>query len=373
MQAYVLPDPRLRKLAGRFVWLSVDTEKPVNRAFVERFPIDAWPTLLVIDPATQEVVVRWAGTATAADIERLALDGERSVKAVQASRADTLLAEADRLVGAREHQRAAGVYREALTAGGPGWSGRERAVEARLQALGWGDDPAACVAAAREGLPAVKTPAIAARVVAQGLACAGGLEGEPQRTAYAALEPRGRELLRARGVLAEDRSFLYDLLANAREAAGDAAGERRTVRAWLAFLEQEAAKGKTPLERAAFHGQRVNAAVRLGEPRRVLRALEASEKELPDDYVVPTLLGVVYLELDRPADALAAADRALSRAQGPRRVRVMVLQAQALQALGRIDDARARLVDALAEGEALPENARPRAHLAKARKMLDEL
>ena len=36
MRATVLQDPALVKLAGRFAWLDIDTEKPVNFAFVER-------------------------------------------------------------------------------------------------------------------------------------------------------------------------------------------------------------------------------------------------------------------------------------------------------------------------------------------------
>ena len=47
MRAHVLPDARLARLAGRFVRLDVNTEEPRNAAFLERFPIDAWPTLLV--------------------------------------------------------------------------------------------------------------------------------------------------------------------------------------------------------------------------------------------------------------------------------------------------------------------------------------
>ena len=47
------------------------------------------------------------------------------------------------------------------------------------------------------------------------------------------------------------------------------------------------------------------------------------------------LLGVVYLELGRPTEALAAAERALALAEGPRRIRIMVLKAQADGSLDR--------------------------------------
>ena len=105
-------------------------------------------------------------------------------------------------------------------------------------------------------------------------------------------------------------------------------------------------------------------------PARVLPALERSERELPDEFVPPTNLGVLYLELGRPGDALAAARRALARAEGPRRIRVLVLEAQAQDALGDRASARTTLERALSESAALPEATRPKGYTAKARTLL---
>ena len=373
MRAYVLTDARLLKLSGRFVRLDVNTEKRRNDGFVEKFPIDAWPSLLFVDPATEQVLLRWAGTATAEQIERLALDVERSVEAGAASRADEALARADRLLGERRHAEAAAAYAEALAAGGGAWKQRERAAEARVQALSIAGDAPACAAAAREGLPALGAGA-RARAVAMGLSCARDLEDEAARTAALdALERAARPLLGAKGVLADDRSWVYDELSRTREARGDEPGAKDLARRWLAFLEGEASRARTPAERTGLDGQRVSAAIRAGKPERVLPALLASERALPDDFVPPSLLGVVYLELGRPKDALAAAGRALSRAEGPRRVRVLVLEAQARLALGERAAARATLERALAEAAALPEAARPRGYVKKAERMLGEL
>jgi hypothetical protein len=373
MRAYVLPDPRLAKLAGRFVRLDVDTENPANRAFVGKFPVEAWPTLLVIEPATEQVVLRWAGAATAEEIEGLALGAERALRAQDPSRADELLARADRLMGERRQADAAAAYRQALAAGGEAWSHRGRAAEALVQALSFAGDPPACVAAAEEALRSLPTGA-AARAAAMGLACALDLDAEAARTAaLGALEPRAARLLSAKGILADDRSGLYEELSQAREARGDAAGARALGRRWLAFLEREAARAGTPLARAAFDGQRVAAALRAGEPARVLPALRASARDLPPDYATPTLLGVVYLELGRPREALAAADRALALAEGPRRIRVLVLRASAQLALGDRPGAKATLERTLAESAALSEAARPRGYTARAERMLAKL
>ncbi len=374
MRAHVLADARLAKLAGRFVRLDVDTEKPRNAPFLEKFPIDAWPTLLVLDAGTEQAVVRWAGTATAAEVERLARDGERAMRAERASEPDEALAHADRLVAARRHAEAAPVLRRALAAGGKAWPARARAAETLVQALGFAGDPGACAAAAREVVPALRPGPALARAAAQGLSCA--LEqddGPARRSALDVLEREARRALSAKEVLADDRSSLYGALASAREARGDAAGTRALARGWLAFLEREAARAKTPLGRAAFDGQRLEAAIRLGEPRRVLPALLASERDLPDEFVPLTNLAVVYLEIGTPRDALAAADRALARAEGPRRIRVLVLRARAQDALGRRMDARATLERALAEAAALPESLRPRGSVAAAERLLREL
>jgi tetratricopeptide (TPR) repeat protein len=373
MRAHVLTDARLVKLAGRFVWLGIDTENPANGAFVEKFPIDAWPTILVVDPATEEVVLRWAGTATAEQIERLALDGERALRAKGLGRADAALARADRLLGERKHAEAAAAYREAIAAGGPSWPGRSRSAEAAVQALSMAGDPLACAEGARALLSATSPGASRARVSAQGLARALELEGDAPHALVAPLEAEARRQLAAKGVLADDRSWLYDVLSEARGRAGDEAGRARLAREWLTFLEGEAAKARPPAARSGYDGQRVSAALRLGEPARALPAIEASVRDLPDDYVPPSLAALLYLELGRNAEALAAADRALALAKGPRRVRVLMLKAQAQRAQGDVTAARATLEQAVREGEALPEPAQPKGHLKRARSLLAEL
>ena len=359
MRAHVLPDARLARLAGRFVWLDVNTEDPRNAAFLASFPIDAWPTLFVVDPDAERAVLRWTGTATAAEVAALATDGERAVRAGRLSTADAALARADGLMAERRHAEAAAAFREALAAGGKGWPGRARAAEALVQALGFAGDAGACVAGAREVVRRLAPGSALARATAQGLACA--------------LEPAGRRALGAPGLLADDRSWLYGELASAREARGDAKGAHALARDWLLFLEREAARATTPLARAALDGQRLEAALRLGEPRRVLAPLLASERDLPDDFVPPANLASAYLELGRAADALGAADRALALAQGPRRIRVLVTRARALEALGNRVAARDTLRRALSDAAALPDALRPRGPVADAERLLGAL
>ena len=356
MRAHVLVDARLRKLAGRFVRLDVNTEEPRSAAFLERYPIDAWPTLLVVDPARERVVVRRAGTATAYEILALAAEAERIVRGERAGEADAALARAEGLLAERRHAEAAAAFRDALRAGGAALPARDRAGEALVEALGFAGDPAACVDGAREVLAWIAPGPRRARIAAQGLACALEEDEGPARDrALRALEPPARRALVGPGILADDRSWLFDVLSEARAAQGDHAGE----------------KGLASRSRKA--SQRLEAAQRLGEPRRALAPLRASERDLPGDFVPPASLAALYLELGRPADALAAADRALALAAGPRRIRVLVTRAKAQEALGWRLDAVQTLRRALSDAAALPDAVRPRRPVAEAEQLLAHL
>jgi hypothetical protein len=374
MRAYVFTDARLKRLAGRFVRLDIDTEKPGNAPFVEKFQLDAWPTLLVIDPASEAVVVRWAGTATAEQVVSLAEDGAHAIRARQASEADSALARADRLLGERRHADAAEAFRAALSAGGPRWASRARASEALVQATALAGDSPACVRAALDVLPGLPPGVSYARAASQGLSCALELEDESaQRAALAKLEPAARRALGLPDLLADDRSGLYESLGSARARAGDEAGAKALARRWLAFVEGEAARARTPLARSAYDSARLAAATHAGEPARALPALLASERDLPGEFVPPANLARLYLRLDRPADARAAAERALARAAGPRRIGILLLRAKAEVAAGDRAAARATLAQATSEGDALPEALRPRSALADAARMRREV
>jgi thiol-disulfide isomerase/thioredoxin len=373
MNAFVLRDPALAGLTRKVVRLNVNTELPANAPFVERFPIDAWPSLLVIDPEEEKVALRWTGTATVAEVRRLADQGVATLAKVQGGRADAALAGAEELLAARRYREAAEGFAAALSAGGPRWPRRAQSAEERVQALSFAGDAAACAAGAREALPLLG-PGPRARAAAMGLACAASIEdATARRAALAALEPAARRALRAPGLLGDDRSGVYEALVDAREAAGDDPGARAEAGRWLGFLEAEARRAPDALARSAFDAARSAAAQRLGDPARALPPLLASVRDLPGDFAPRSSLAGLYLALKRPADALEASGQALALAEGPRRVRVLVVRAQAQRALGKDQEARDTLVEAVRIGEAYPEALRPNGTLASARKLLEEL
>ncbi len=351
MRAYVLTDASLKKQAGRFVWLSINTEKEKNAPFLAKYPVEVWPTLMVIDPGRQKAVLRWPGSLNAAQLVKLFDDGERAVRG-NAGAGLGELARADRLDAEGKKREAAAAYRAAL----PRLPAdkRSRAIESLLGALEMAHDAGGCTKAALELTPAMPRGPSFANAVGTALGCADELKGPERTRALATLEPLGDEALKLPGLLGDDRSGLYEAMVELRDEAGDAAGKKAMAARWLGFLEAEAARAKAPEQRAAFDPHRVNAALALGEPLRAEAALKQSERDLPADYNPPARLALIYLTAGRYDDALAAVDRALGKVYGPRALRLYATKADIQVKKGDRAGAHKTLDQALRVARALP-------------------
>ncbi|MBI3182841.1 MAG: thioredoxin family protein [Myxococcales bacterium] len=368
MHSHVFTDRALSRHAGRFVWLSVDTEKEKNLPFLERFPVDTWPTFLVVDASTEAAAFKWLGTATVPQLERMLEDGERALAGAPAEAADAALARADRLYGERKPAEAALAYAEAIAHGAKGWPKRPRAVESLLLSLYGAEQHEECARSAAKHAPELPRGPSFANAVVWGMSCALLLEAPAPH--LAALQPLAREALGLPGLLADDRSGLYELLL---EAKGSDPGAKEIAGQWLAFLEAEAEKAANPEARAAFDSHRVSAAIALGEPARAVPALERSERDLPKDYNPPARLALLYRELGRLEEALAACERALSKVYGPRRLRVLETKASVLSKKADSAGARAVLGEAVSFAEGLPAAQRSERTVKRLREELEEL
>lgn len=335
MRAYVFTDPAMAKVADRFVWLAINTELPKNRAFVERFPIDNWPSLFVLDPATEQPVRKWLGSATVPELIARLQDVETG------STPDAALARAGQLNSKGDHAGAVAAYRQALAGAPADWAQRPQAVEGLAFGLQATGDNASCVQLAATELDHL-TGTPLANVAEVGLMCALELpKGDPLAAKEPMLEEKVAALARDTSVplLADDRSGLYDTLVSAREARGDQEGMKAAARAWRDFLDGEAARAKTPADRAVFDSHRLSADLVLGEPAHAIPMLEASERDFPQDYNAPARLALVYLRMGEAQKALEASKRAEARVYGPRSISVLLNEARALVQLGRKDEA----------------------------------
>lgn len=295
MKAFVFTDKALERQAGRFVWLSVNTEKRENAALLGKFPVKVWPSIYVIDPATEKIVLRWAGGVTTPQLLRLLDDGEKAARGKAAPGA--ALADADRLYADGKYAEAAAAYRKALETQKPGAPSYARTVESLLFSLSQSGQREACAATARDVFPSLRATPSAANVAGSGLDCALGMkDDDPKKAALvAALAADAREVVEGpkTGLAADDVSAVYGSLADERSAAKDEPGAKKTLEAWVGYLEGEAAKAKTPLERTVFDAHRVSACLALGQPERVVPALVQSEKDFPDPVVGPAALPAV--------------------------------------------------------------------------------
>ncbi len=372
MRATVFTDPALTKHAGRFVWLSIDSENPNNAEFVAKYPIEAWPTFEVLAPQTGEIVYRWLGSADVRQLEQRFDEAALALTTVNGAAADREFARAQRLEADGRKKDAIAAYDATLAAGGPAWPRRARAAEALVGLLAMGDDAAACARRAADlGADLAAGPS-RANVAASGLGCA---LAAPKDAAWRAaalpkLEGEVREALGWDGLLADDRSSFYGLLLDARNEQGDAAGAKTLAEAWFAFLEQDGQRAASAEARAALDGHRVSAALALGDPARAVPALERSEKDLPRDYNPPARLALLLREMGRYDDALAASDRALALAYGPRKLGLYDGRATIFEKKGDRAGAKRTLLDALLYAKTLPDAQRSKGMVARLEKRL---
>jgi len=349
LRAYVLGDPALGRLEDRWVFASVDTEREGSRAFVERFRNTAWPTLWVIDPATEEVVLAWAGTTSVDELVSLLAD----VSEARAKKTPALVSFVAAAHAAHDGHaaEAARLYRDVLTKA-PSQHLRARALEGLVTSLSDSGEREACVDLAQVEGRAMPRGASFATVIATGLGCAGALP-----------PPRGDDLARYAeevlgqgGLVPDDASGVYEALVELRGERHDAEGKRRDASAWASFLEARARDARDPAARAVFDPHRVEAYLALDEPARAIPMLEASARDFPRDYNPHARLARVRLAMKDLAAAEAAYLRASALVYGPRTLRVAALGADVAEARGDRAAAQARLRDALAKTEAMPLN-----------------
>ncbi len=371
MQAFVFPDERLASYARQVVWLAVDTEKAASAAILEKYPVPAWPSLFLIDPQKESILLRWTGSASVEQLISFLDTGKRALAGGLTGQA-AHLALADQLYGSESYAEAATAYAAAIAAAPADWSELPRATDALLFSLQSSDQPVACAQAAHDLLPRIKSSPSYGNVASSGLDCAVGLEKTvPARAALIEFfEKASRDALANAKLATDDRSGIYQELIAAREDAGDTAGKKALEADWVAMLEHAANTAPNPAARMAFDSHRLGAYLEIDQPQRAIPMLEASERDAPNDYNPPARLAMAYRALKSFDKALAASDRALAHAYGPRRIQILRTRAGILQDKGDKAAARAVLVQAIAEAKALPAAQRSNGAIADLEKKL---
>jgi thiol-disulfide isomerase/thioredoxin len=381
MQSFVFSDPSLKALADRFVWAAVDTEKAVNAQVLAKLPIEAWPTFYIVDAQTGAVAARQIGTMSLAELRVFLEDGERVVAQTHASELKpgdplALLVAGDAAAMAGKHADAARLYGEALAKAPADWPRRGSALVSRIRSLQKLSEWSACADLAAAEMGKTGNGAPAADFAAYALDCADELKDDPRAAKLRAAAAARLETLAgdpAAQLSADDRGDMWRTVWGVKEKAGDKAGARAAAEKRRDLLEAAAAKAPDAWAASTFDWARAETFVYLGQPEEAVKLLEKSEAGLPDDYNPPSRLARVQYDRGRLGEALAAVDRALAKAYGPRKAGVLHLKADILEKQGSMGEA-AKVVSAeIALWESLPAEQRRPQSLEAAKKRLDAL
>ena len=131
MKANVFTDASFGVDAGRFVWLSENTERAVTAGFQKQFPFPAWPTFFVIDPRDEHVALRWIGGMSIAQTHAILNEGFATYHREPASLTDLdrRLHVADSLYAAQDNAGAGQAYLAVLSQAPDNWPVYRRTLE----------------------------------------------------------------------------------------------------------------------------------------------------------------------------------------------------------------------------------------------------
>lgn len=343
MKHFVLDEPSLTRFESDIVFVAIDTDREQNAAFVERYAIDVWPTLYVLEPSKGEVVGYWPGAASLRELEHFLEDAvalhamSASAGGLRPGSADAHLLDARRHMSAERHRQAATSYEAAVKAAPAEWKRRSEALFGWLKALHHSGQAKPCVNVGEKYAREVQGAALPADFARYWFSCAKGIKVPAAQSAVrkAALA-RMTELVESPPPDAsyDDRADALEILADALETLGRKPEVRTVHEKRAALLERAAREAPSPQAAATYDYARAVTYRALGQPEKAVEMLQARVRELPDSYEPAARLASVLYAMRRNQEALEAVDKALTHAYGPRRLRYLELKANIQRALG---------------------------------------
>ncbi len=365
MKEYVLRADKLDRSIDDYVFLSINTEKPENADFLRKIPLQAWPTFYALEGslAQPQVRGRWVGAASPKQLVTFLRD---SLHTAQTARAGSLrnddplalAAAGDRLFAEGKLEAAAEKYGEALARAPADWPRKPDILLAQISLLSKTKQPGPCADLGIAAMSQTGESASASDFWYHALDCAGELEPSDSRTVRLrkAAEQRLSALCDGTNaeLTADDRADACATLREARETLGDSDGMKRAAEARLAVLE-EATRGLPDDAALTYDWARAETLLWLDRGSEALTFLTVRERALEADYNPPHYLARVYKELGRHQEGLAAIERALGKAYGPRRAGILGVKVDLLLGANRKDEAKRVLDEQLSAYRALPD------------------
>ncbi|HET9743635.1 MAG TPA: thioredoxin family protein [Terriglobales bacterium] len=362
----------LARYAGQFVWLELNYDKPENRAVLTKYGANATPTFFVIDPAKEQVTATQIGAMSLPELEQFLQRGAAGISQNGQTSADAALRRGDALLAPHPAQAAA-EYEQALRLAPPSWPRRELAEASYATALENSRQWQKCAETATEEAAHMRRDSMFGRTLVAGMWCMDQGDPEPwSKTVAFKLEPLAREALRLASTERDHRDELYRTLMylalarNNKSAAADW-GDR-----WL--KELDAIRPSNDEERSAVDIARVENIQVYGDPQRVLPALLASERAMPNNYNASLRVAQMEIAAQKYDHAVAACERGLKRAPGASgRSWLLQTKAEALKNAGRSAAARQALEQALEAAQSISTETGRDANINKIKQQLAEL
>ncbi len=349
----LLAHANLTRYAGQFVWLELSYDEPGNREFLNRYGAKATPTFFVIDPRSETVAATETGVMSLAELQGFLNRGATVVSASAPVPADAAFTRGDQLL-AQQPAEAAKAYQQALQLAPVNWPRRESAEASLVEALQASGQAQQCVESAAGFAAGMKRDELFVRTVVGGMWClAGGATAPWADAQLKTLQPLAEEVLSLPIAVRDRRDSVYRTLMLIEVAHKENAEASKWSGRWLAELD--ATKPRSDDERTALDIARVENVQVIGDYVRILPALRASEKAMPNNYVSSMLLAEMEAAAKQYDEAIATCRRGLAREPGAV-VKVWLLgtEADALEAKGQKAEARQALQESLKAAEQIP-------------------
>ncbi len=351
MQRFVLSDAGMKPVADEVVWSSIETETEKNKPAVEQYPLDNWPTFLLIDPESEKVLGRFLGSGSVQEIRAFVQEGVRAyASGKKLDPAAAAQREGDQARMRGDLKASADAYARAVSLSRPADPARPERLTLAARALLKSGTPEALRACVKLGLAEAANTgdsAVAADFASYVDGCAGKLpkgDAEAARLHLLTID-RLREITAKKDapLAVDDRSDAFANLVEMLDAAGRHEEAVKTMRERALLLEQAAAAAPDATLASTFDPHRTDTLLYLGEAQKAEKLLAQREKEMPSDYNPPARLARVLLEEKKLPEAEAAVDRALSMMpRSQRRLGILGLKVKILKAEGKPADAVVR-------------------------------
>ena len=342
----------LARYAGQFVWLELSYDEPRNRDFMSKYGASATPTFFVIDPQGA-VVAMQTGVMSLVELKQFLERGASAVLVKGQTQADAALTRGDALL-AEQPGEAAKAYLQALQLGAAEWSHRELAQASMVKALQASRQWQQCAETAATDAVTMKRDVLFVRTVVTGMWClTKGGSADWMDTQLKILQPLAEETLSLPITVRDHRDSIYRTLMLIAVARKDNSAALKWGDRWLAELDQ--IRPRSNDERSAIDIARVENLQIIGDPARILPALRASEKAMPDNYIASLRLAEMEVAAKQYEEAIATCQRGLARRPGAfAKTWLLEIEAEALEKKGRTMEARQLLQEALKVADQIP-------------------